>query len=96
MIEIRLSAEPRDNTLITFDGHILELFSVLSKQSSRFHVFQLASIEIVPDARGKNTLSVKSKYANELLLGGHAIRDEVLAETQALVTAVREAMAAYP
>ena len=95
MIEIRLSTEPRDNTLITFDGHILEFFSILSKQSSRFHVFQLATIEIVKDGRGKNTLSVTSKYANELLIGGHAVRDEVLTDAQALVEAVRQAMALY-
>ena len=96
MIEIRLSIEPRDNTLITFDGHILEFFSVISKQSSRFHVFQLAAIEIVKDGRGKNTLSVTSKYANELLIAGHAVRDELLTEAQALVEAVRQAMALYP
>ena len=95
MVEIRLSTEPRDNTLITFDGHVLEFFSVISKQSSRFHVFQLASIEIVKDGRGRNTLSITSKYANELLLGGHAVRDEVLAETQALVAEVRQAMTLY-
>jgi hypothetical protein len=96
MIEIRLSIEPRDNTLITFDGHVVEFFSLLSKQSFRFHVFQIANIEIVTDKNGKNTLSVKSKYVNELLIAGHAIRNEVLAEAQALVTAIKEAMALYP
>jgi hypothetical protein len=96
MIEIRLSTEPRDNTLITFDGQVVEFFSVVSKTSSRIHVFQIAAIEIVTGKNGKNTLSIFSKYANEMLLGGHAIRDEVLAETQKLVDAVRQAMALYP
>ncbi|MEP6895416.1 MAG: hypothetical protein ABI986_07400 [Chloroflexota bacterium] len=95
MIEIRLSTEPRDNTLITFDGSVLEFFSVISKVSSRFHVFQIANIEIVKDGRGRNMLTVTSKYVNELLIGGHAIRDGVLVEAQALVTAVKEAMALY-
>jgi hypothetical protein len=96
MISIRLSTEPRDNTLITFDGSVLEFFSVISKVSSRFHVFQIASIEIVKDRRGRNSLMVTSKYVNEMLIGGHVIRDEVLAEAQALVTAVKAAMALYP
>jgi len=95
MIEIRLSSEPRDNTLITFDGHVLEFFSVISKQSSRFHVFQIATIEIVKDGRGKNALSVTSKYANELLIAGHTIRDEALADAQALIDTVRQSMALY-
>lgn len=47
MIEIRLSTEPSDNTLITFDGHILEFFSVISRQSIRIHVFEIANIEIL-------------------------------------------------
>ena len=96
MIEIRLSTEPRDNTLITFDGSVLEFFSVISRVSSRFHVFQIANIEIVKDGRGRNMLTVTSKYANEMLIGGHTVRDEVLAEAQALVVAVKEAMALYP
>ena len=96
MIEIRLSTEPRDNTLITFDGSVLEFFSVISKVSSRFHVFQIANIEIVKDGRGRNMLSVTSKYVNEMLIGGHAVRDEVLGEAQALVAAVKQAMALYP
>ena len=97
MIEIRLSTtSPYNNTLITFDGRILEFFSMTSKQSSRYHVFQIASIEILTDKHGKNMLNITSKYANELLLGGADIRDEALAETQALVTAVRQAMALYP
>jgi len=96
MITIRLSTEPRDNTLITFDGSVLEFFSVMSKTSMRFHVFQIASIEIVKDGHGRNTLTVTSKYVNEMLIGGHAVRDEVLVETQTLVTAVKEAMALYP
>jgi len=96
MIEIRLSTEPRDNTLITFDGSVLEFFSVISKVSSRFHVFQIANIEIVKNGQGKNMLSVTSKYANEMLIGGHVVRDEVLAEIQSLITAVRQAMTMYP
>lgn len=96
MITIRLSTELRDNTLITFDGSVLEFFSVMSKTSMRFHVFQIASIEIVKDGHGRNMLSVTSKYVNEMLIGGHAVRDEVLVETQTLVTAVKEAMALYP
>jgi hypothetical protein len=96
MIEIRLSTEPNDNTLIMFDGHILEFFSLTSRQSSRMHVFQIAKIEIVMDARGKNTLEVTSKYVNSILLGGQTVRPEALAETQALVAAVRQAMAQYP
>jgi len=96
MIEIRLSTEPRDNTLITFDGSVLEFFSVMSKTSLRFHVFQIANIEIAKDGRGRNMLTVTSKYVNEMLIGGHSVRDEVLVEAQALVVAVKEAMALHP
>jgi len=96
MLEIRLSTEPRDNTLITFDGKVVEFFSVIAKLSARFHVFQISSIEIVQDARGRHSLTVTSKYANELLVAGHTVRDEVLEDTQALVTAVRQAMTLYP
>jgi hypothetical protein len=96
MIEIRLSTSSSDNTLITFDGHIVEYYSVLSRQSSRMHVFQIARIEIVTDKHGNNTLSIISKYANSILLAGATIRPEVLAETEALVAAVRQAMAQYP
>ena len=96
MIEIRLSNQPGDNVLVTFDGHILEFFTWEERESSRYHVFKFAKIEIVTDKRGKNTLSIWSKYVNELLFGPQIIRDEVLAETQALVTAVQQAMALYP
>ncbi len=96
MIEIRLSTEPSDNTLITFDGHILEFFSVISRQSIRIHVFEIANIEILTDQHGRNTLNINSKYVNSVILGGATIRPEALAETQALVVAVRQAMAMYP
>jgi hypothetical protein len=32
MIEIRLSTEPSDNTLLTFDGKVLEFFSVVTRE----------------------------------------------------------------
>ncbi len=96
MIEIRLSIEPRDNHLVTFDGCILEFFSWGGRESYRLHVYKIAKIEIVTDKRGKNTLSIWSKYLNEILFGPQFVRVEALAETQALVTAVRQAMALYP
>ena len=96
MIEIRLSSGPRDNTLVTFDGHILEFFMWEERESSRIHIFKIAKIDIVTDKQGKNTLNIWSKYVNELLYGPQPIRDEVLAETQALVTTVHQAMTLYP
>ena len=96
MFEIRLTIEPRDNTLVTFNGHILEFFTWGGRESYRLHVFKIAKIEIVKDQRGRNTLSIWSKYVNELLYGPQPIRDEAFAETQKLVTVVREAMALYP
>jgi len=95
MIEIRLSTGPRDNTLVTFDGHILEFFTWEERESSRYHVFKFAKIDIATDKQGKNTLSIWSKYVNELLYGPQPIRDEVLTDTQALVATVREAMTLY-
>jgi hypothetical protein len=44
----------------------------------------------------ENTLNINSKYVNTLILGGATVRTEALAETQALVVAVRQAMALYP
>ena len=96
MTEIRLTIEARDNTLVTFDGHILEFFTWDERESYRLHVFKIAKIEIAKDQRGRNILSIWSKYLNELLYGPQPIRDEVLAETQKMVTVVREAMALYP
>ena len=58
--------------------------------------FKSAKIDIVTDKQGKSTLSIWSKYVNDLLYGPQLIRDEVLAETQVLVVSVREAMALYP
>ena len=95
MTEIRLTIEPPDNTLVTFDGHILEFFTWDERESYRLHVFKIAKIEIAKDQRGRNILSIWSKYLNELLYGPQPIRDEALTETQALVTAVQEAMALY-
>jgi hypothetical protein len=96
MIEIRLSSSTSDNSLITFDGHVIEYFSTLFKGSSRIHVIQIARIEIVTDKHGNNTLSINSKYVNSILMAGATIRPEALAETEALVAAVRQAMAQYP
>jgi hypothetical protein len=95
MTEIRLSTGRITSSLITFDGRIIEYFSTQSRQGSRYHVLQIASIEIVTDKHGKNTLDIRSKYANDILMAGVDIRDEVLAEMQAFVAAVRQAMAAY-
>jgi hypothetical protein len=96
MIEIRLSTEPSNNTLITFDGKVIEFFSVVARGSTRIHIFEIAKIEIVTDKHGNNTLNIYSKYVNSILMAGATIRPEVLAETQALVAAVRQAMAQYP
>ena len=96
MIEIRLSTESSDNTLISFDGRVLEFFSIISRHTTRIHVFEIANIEIVVDKHGRCSLNVNSKYVNELILGGQTVRSEVLPETQALVAAVRQAMALYP
>ena len=96
MIEIRLSTEPSDNTLIAFDGHVVEFFSVIVRQCMRIHVFEIAKIEIVTDKHGRNSLNIYSKYVNSLILGSATVRSEVLAEAQDLVAAVRQAMAAYP
>jgi hypothetical protein len=95
MIEIRFSTEPSDNTLITFDGKVLEFFSVVTRGSTRIHVFEIANIEVATDAKGRNRLNITSKYVNSPLLTGQTVRPEVLAETEALVAAVRQAMAAY-
>ena len=95
MIEVRLTTGRITSSLITFDGHIIEYFSAQSRQGSRYHVLQIASIDIVTDKHGKNTLNITAKYANDILMAGVDIRAEVLAEMQAFVTAVREAMPAY-
>jgi len=96
MLEIRLSTEPSDNTLLTFDGQVLEFFSVVSRGSTRLHVFEIAAIEIVTDKKGRNSLNITSKYAGIPLLAGLTVRPEALGEAQALVVAVRQAMTQYP
>ncbi len=95
MIEVRLSNEPGDNTLITFDGKVVEFFAVVSRQSMRIHAFQIASIGIVTDSKGRSRLNINSKYANSPLLSEETVRPEALAEAQALVAAVQQAMASY-
>ena len=95
MIEIRLATGKLTGSVITFDGRIIEYFSTQSRQGSRYHVIQIASIEIVTDKHGKNTLNITSKYANDILMAGVDIRDEVLAEMQSFVAAVRNAMPAF-
>jgi hypothetical protein len=96
MIEIRLSTESSDNTLITFDGKIIEYFSVVTRGSTRIHVFEIANIEVATDAKGRNRLNITSKYVNSPLLTGLTVRPEALAEMQALVVEVKQAMAQYP
>ncbi len=96
MIEVRLSTEPSDNTLITFDGQVVEFFAVVSRQSTRIHVFQIASIEIVTDSKGRSRLNINSKYVNSPLLSEETVSPEALAEAQALVAEVRQAMVRYP
>ena len=80
MIEIRLSNQPGDNVLVTFDGHILEFFTWEERESSRYHVFKFAKIEIVTDKRGKNTLSMlptakTTPRLYELYFGFHKSND---------------------
>ena len=95
LIEIILSTEPKDSTLITFDGKVLEFFSSTSRDSGRYHAAHIASIQLAEDKQGRNLLSVQSKYVGQILLGGIIIRPEVLAETQSLVAAVQKAMVLY-
>lgn len=94
MIEIRLNTEPTKQTLITFDGHVIEFFYVRSGTSTRFHVAHIAKIEIETN-NGEHFINMTSKYVDTPLLGGFQIRDEALNEMQSLVKAVREAMASY-
>jgi hypothetical protein len=96
MIEIRLSTEPSDNTLLTFDGQVLEFFSVVTRGSTRIHVFEIAGIEIVTDKKGRNSLNITSKYAGIPLLTGQTVRAEAMQDAQALIASVRQAMAQYP
>jgi hypothetical protein len=96
MAEVRLSTDPINNALISFDGRVLEFFSASSKDSARFHVAQIALIQISPDKSGKNVLTVESKYVNQILLGGLVVREEVLVDMRAMVAAVQKAMALYP
>jgi hypothetical protein len=48
------------------------------------------------DAKGRNRLNITSKYVNSPLLTGQTVRPEALDDTEALVAAVRQAMAQYP
>jgi hypothetical protein len=96
MQEIRLSTESSDNTLITFDGRVVEFFSIISPQSCRIHVFEISNIEIVTDKRGRHTFNINSRYLNDLILSGLTVREEALVEMQTLVASVRAAMALYP
>jgi len=95
MIEVRLSTESSNNTLIRFDGQVVEFFSYVVRQSIRIHVFQIARIEIVTDKKGRNLLNVTSKYVDMPLLTGETVRPEALADAQAFVMAVQQAMASY-
>jgi hypothetical protein len=96
LVEIRLTTDPHNSTILTFDGRVLELFWMTSRQSARYHVFQIAKIELSTDKHGQHSLDITSRYVNQIMLGGQPVRPEVLAETQALVEVVRQAMALYP
>jgi hypothetical protein len=95
-VEIILSKDPRENTLITFDGNVVEFFSASSRSSTRFHVAHIASFGITTNPQGKNFLSAASKYSGTILLADVGIRDEALAAARGLVGAVQRGMAEYP
>ena len=93
MLEYQISTSPA--TIISFDGRIIEIFWMTSRQGGRFHVFQIAKIWIETDKHGAHFLNFNSKYADQILVSGLAISESALAQTQELVLAVQGAMAGY-
>lgn len=92
MIEVQLSTQNIQKTIVTFHASSLEYFYAPSNEGGRsFHVGHLKSIELITDQRGRHTLVMTTLY--------HTLREEVeekaLARTRELVAAVQQAMAAY-
>jgi hypothetical protein len=80
------------DSLLSFDGRVLEAFNYASFHNWRFHIRQINSIALAPpDKHGKQMLSI-----NTQVNGGFMFHKEVapnqIGEAQKLVAAVMEAL----
>jgi hypothetical protein len=94
MYEIRLWADATTDTLISFDGHVVEFFSARRGESGRIHVAHISRIEVRTDRSG-SYLDIYSTYVNQLMFGGNKIQPANTAKVQEMVDAVRVQMAAW-
>lgn len=92
MIEVQLSTQNIQKTIVTFHASSLEYFYAPSNEGGRsFHVGHIKSIELITDQRGRHTLVMTTPY--------HTFKEEVeeraLTKTKELVAEVQQAMTAY-
>jgi hypothetical protein len=95
MIEIQLSKKKSANLFITFDGKVIQYFSLLNIKTSvsasgMIKVETIKSIEIVPNPNGKQSLVIITK--SDAKFSNDEFDDEVLDQVKELVAEVQRAM----
>jgi hypothetical protein len=89
MIEVRLSPDSFEQTILTFDGRVLEVFHLTSDaDSQRLHTGHIRSIELAPDRKGRQMLEIRTEYHKFR----EPVSDAALPKTRELVDAVQRAI----
>ena len=86
MIEVHL-----DNSIITFDGRVIEAFSN-TQPAQRFHVAHVKAAETPADRKGRHVLRIQMTGHGGIMTG--ELKGAALGQAQQLVAEIEKARAA--